>query len=150
MSYKKIGDYVVGGFIGALGFFNSSKLELRQEVNSNAELLFQNGQIVSAALVFVCLAGILGEYWFMKEMKKHHPRKELINIQKFNKKIKREKNESRKRVMSEKFDPIPQDDPSFQNRNKERINIPIFDKVSQLKNRNKNRDNKRDMNEKNV
>jgi len=55
-----------GAFIGALGLFNSSKLELRQLSNTNTELLFQNGQIISAAMIGVCMAGILGEVLFMK------------------------------------------------------------------------------------
>ena len=69
---------MVGAFIGALGLFNSSKLELRQEINTNAELLFQNGQIISASIICVCIAGILGEFWFMREMKKCPPKKDLI------------------------------------------------------------------------
>ena len=91
---------MVGVFIGALGFFNSSKLELRQEVNTNAELLFQNGQIISATLMCVCVAGILGEFWFMREMKKCPPKKELIKA--MNKdKMKRGKKKEEKNVGKE-------------------------------------------------
>ena len=39
MSYTKISHYMLGAFIGALGLFNSSKLEIRQELNTNGELL---------------------------------------------------------------------------------------------------------------
>lgn len=100
MSYAKISQYMVGAFIGALGLFNSSKLELRQEVNSNAELLFQNGQIISATVMCVCVAGILGEFWFMREMKKCPPKKELIKA--MNKdKIKRDKKKEEKNVSKE-------------------------------------------------
>ncbi len=100
MSYAKISQYMVGVFIGALGFFNSSKLELRQEVNTNAELLFQNGQIISATLMCVCVAGILGEFWFMREMKKCPPKKELIKA--MNKdKMKRGKKKEEKNVGKE-------------------------------------------------
>ena len=62
MSYQRIGNYMVGGFIGGLGLFNSSKLEVRQATETNAELIFQNGQIISAVMMFVCCAGILCEF----------------------------------------------------------------------------------------
>ena len=58
MSYTKISHYMLGAFIGALGLFNSSKLEIRQELNTNGELLFQNGQIISAALIFYVSQGL--------------------------------------------------------------------------------------------
>ncbi len=91
---------MVGAFIGALGLFNSSKLELRQEINTNAELLFQNGQIISASVICVCIAGILGEFWFMREMKKCPPKKDLIKA--LNKdKVKKSKKKEVKKVSDE-------------------------------------------------
>ncbi len=91
---------MVGAFIGALGLFNSSKLELRQEINTNAELLFQNGQIISASIICVCIAGILGEFWFMREMKKCPPKKDLIKA--LNKdKVKKSKKKEVKKVSDE-------------------------------------------------
>jgi hypothetical protein len=37
--------------IGGLGLFNSSKLEIRYETNSNLELLCQNGMIISSVII---------------------------------------------------------------------------------------------------
>lgn len=100
VSYAKISQYMVGAFIGALGLFNSSKLELRQEVNTNAELLFQNGQIISSAVMCVCVAGVMGEFWFMREMKKCPPKKDLIKA--LNKdKVKKSKKKETKKVSNE-------------------------------------------------
>lgn len=96
LSYAKISQYMVGAFIGALGLFNSSKLELRQEINTNTELLFQNGQIISASIICVCIAGILGEFWFMREMKKCPPKKDLIRAINQDKIKKSKKNEENK------------------------------------------------------
>jgi len=62
MSYKDLSNYLVGLFIGGLGFFNSWKLEARQITDTNNELLWQNGMIMSATLLFVCLAGFIGEW----------------------------------------------------------------------------------------
>ena len=87
---------MVGAFIGALGLFNSSKLEIRQEVNTNAELLFQNGQIISSAVICVCMAGIMGEFWFMREMKKCPPKKDLIKALNNDKDKKSKKKEAEK------------------------------------------------------
>ena len=42
-------------FFGFLGIFNSTKLELRQETDSNLELLFQNAQIISISVITVTL-----------------------------------------------------------------------------------------------
>ena len=53
--------YAFAAFVGVLGLFNSSKLEIRQVTNTNAELLFQNGQIISLVLILVCISGFLGE-----------------------------------------------------------------------------------------
>ena len=59
MSFKRIGNYMVVAFIGGLGLFNSSKLEIRQATDTNAELLFQNGQIISSAVIVICFAGMI-------------------------------------------------------------------------------------------
>ncbi len=61
-SYTRLSHYLAGLFVGLLGLFNSSKLELRQITDSNKELLFQNGQIISATVIFVCLAGFSGDW----------------------------------------------------------------------------------------
>ena len=54
-------SYLVLFFMGFLGFFNSASLEARQVVDSNAELLFQNGMIVSTTIMVVTIAGSIGE-----------------------------------------------------------------------------------------
>ena len=70
MSFRRISNYMIVAFGGGLGLFNSSKLEIRQATDTNAELLFQNGQIVSSAIIFICLSGILGEILVMKNRKR--------------------------------------------------------------------------------
>ena len=62
MTYKELGQYLTGLFIGGLGLFNSWKLEARQVLDSNNELLWQNGMIISGTLVLVCLSGFIGEW----------------------------------------------------------------------------------------
>ena len=54
-------SYLVLFFIGFLGFFNSASLESRQLIDSNAELLFQNGMIISTTIMAVSIAGSIGE-----------------------------------------------------------------------------------------
>ena len=70
MSFKRIGNYMVIGFMGGLGLFNSSKLEIRQATDTNAELLFQNGQIISSAVICLCVAGMMAEILVMKNRRK--------------------------------------------------------------------------------
>tara|TARA_R110000824_G_scaffold35901_16_gene112007 strand:- start:858 stop:1190 length:333 start_codon:yes stop_codon:yes gene_type:complete len=78
MSYKELGQYLAGLFIGGLGLFNSWKLEARQVIDSNNELLWQNGMIISGTLVLISLSGFIGEWanmWLgpyqLKKVKKH-------------------------------------------------------------------------------
>ena len=81
MSFKRITNYMIVAFGGGLGLFNSSKLEIRQATDTNAELLFQNGQIVSSAIIFICLSGILGEILVMKNRKrKTHRSNSMITV----------------------------------------------------------------------
>jgi len=54
-------SYLVMFFTGFLGLFNSASLEVRQLTDSNAELVFQNGMIISATLMAVSIAGCIGE-----------------------------------------------------------------------------------------
>ena len=54
-------SYLVLFFIGFLGLFNSASLELRQITDSKAELVFQNGMIISTTLMVVSIAGSIGE-----------------------------------------------------------------------------------------
>ena len=51
MSYRKLFNYLIAMGIGGLGLFNSSKLEIRYETNSNLELLCQNGMIISSVII---------------------------------------------------------------------------------------------------
>ena len=69
MSYTRIGNFIIMAFVGGLGLFNSSMLEMRQVTNSNAELIFQNGQIISSAIIFICFSGIIAECLAMKTAK---------------------------------------------------------------------------------
>ena len=72
---------MIVAFAGGLGLFNSSKLEIRQATDTNAELLFQNGQIVSSAIIFICISGILGEILVMKNRKrKTHRSNSMITV----------------------------------------------------------------------
>lgn len=81
MSFKRITNYMIVAFAGGLGLFNSSKLEIRQATDTNAELLFQNGQIVSSAIIFICISGILGEILVMKNRKrKTHRSNSMITV----------------------------------------------------------------------
>ena len=81
MSFKRITNYMIVAFGGGLGLFNSSKLEIRQATDTNAELLFQNGQIVSSAIIFICISGILGEILVMKNRKrKTHRSNSMITV----------------------------------------------------------------------
>jgi hypothetical protein len=74
MSYTRIGNFMIMAFIGGLGLFNSSKLEMRQSANTNAELIFQNGQIISCAIIFLCFSGIIAECLVMRKSRKKKPR----------------------------------------------------------------------------
>lgn len=56
---RKVLTYSSLLFFGFLGIFNSTKLELRQETDSNLELLFQNAQIVSTSIITVTLLVML-------------------------------------------------------------------------------------------
>jgi len=51
VSYRKLFNYLIAMGIGGLGLFNSSKLEIRYETNSNLELLCQNGMIISSVII---------------------------------------------------------------------------------------------------
>ena len=54
-------SYLLLFFIGFLGLFNCASLEVRQLTDSNAELLFQNGMIISVTLMAISIAGSIGE-----------------------------------------------------------------------------------------
>ena len=56
--------------IGALGLFNSSKLEIRYETNSNLELLCQNGMIISSVVILYFLLSFFVEIMVMKSKKR--------------------------------------------------------------------------------
>jgi hypothetical protein len=51
VGYRRLFNYLIGIGLGSLGLFNSSKLEIRYETNSNLELLCQNGMIVSSVII---------------------------------------------------------------------------------------------------
>lgn len=56
---RKVLTYSSLLFFGFLGIFNSTKLELRQETDSNLELLFQNAQIISISVITVTILVLL-------------------------------------------------------------------------------------------
>ncbi|MHA2217885.1 MAG: hypothetical protein ACXACY_18270 [Candidatus Hodarchaeales archaeon] len=51
MNYRRLFRYLVMIMVGGLGVFNSYKLEIRYETNSNLELLYQNGIIISTLVI---------------------------------------------------------------------------------------------------
>ena len=67
MGFKRLFRFMSVAFIGGLGLFNSTKLEIRQITDTNAELIFQNGQIISSAIVCLSLAGFLSELVLMRK-----------------------------------------------------------------------------------
>ena len=67
MGFKKLFNYMVMIFISGLGLFNSFKLEMRQTTDTNAELLFQNGQIISTAFMGLFIAAFFVEILIMKK-----------------------------------------------------------------------------------
>jgi|DEB0MinimDraft_4_1074332.scaffolds.fasta_scaffold00174_3 hypothetical protein len=67
MGFKRLFRFMSVAFVGGLGLFNSTKLEIRQITDTNAELIFQNGQIISSAIVCLSLAGILSELFLMRK-----------------------------------------------------------------------------------
>lgn len=56
--------------IGGLGLFNSSKLEVRYETNSNLELLCQNGMIISSVVILYFLLSFFVEIMVMRSKKR--------------------------------------------------------------------------------
>jgi hypothetical protein len=70
MGYKKLFNYLVLIGMGGLGLFNSSKLEIRYETNSNLELLCQNGMIISAVAIIYFTLAFFVELMVMKKRKK--------------------------------------------------------------------------------
>jgi len=121
--YKRIGNYVIGAFVGGLGLFNATKLETRYASDSNAELFCQNGQIIFSALMLVCYAGILGEFFVIRNMKKNS-HNNILKIEKYVKFPKEGKAEElidenkKDQKIKTTFDPVPQDRPKFKNRKK--------------------------------
>ncbi len=67
MGFKRLVRFMSVAFIGGLGLFNSTKLEIRQITDTNAELIFQNGQIISSAVICISLAGLLAELVLLRK-----------------------------------------------------------------------------------
>ena len=72
MSYRKLSFYMMMMGIGALGLFNSSKLEVRYETNSNLELLCQNGMIISSVVILYFLLSFFVEIMVMRSTRRGH------------------------------------------------------------------------------
>lgn len=56
--------------LGGLGLFNSTKLEIRYETNSNLELLCQNGMIISSVIVAYFFLAFWVEILMMRTMRR--------------------------------------------------------------------------------
>lgn len=69
MSYRKLSFYMLMIGVGGLGLFNATKLEIRYATNSNAELLCQNAQIISSAMIAFFLVSFIVEILIMKNGK---------------------------------------------------------------------------------
>ncbi len=82
MSYKRLFRYLVMIMLGGLGLFNSYKLELRYETNSNLELLCQNGIIVSSIVIIYFALAFMVEILFRRNL---HSRKPRVRQRKFKK-----------------------------------------------------------------
>lgn len=138
--YKRIGNYVMGAFVGGLGLFNATKLETRYASDSNAELFCQNGQIIFSALMLLCYAGILGEFLVMRKLKEK-PVNDILKIEKYMNPVQLERKmvKEREELNSKSFDPVPQDSPKFKDkrkRNKKTIN-KLVSKKKKPKKKNK-------------
>tara|TARA_B100000965_G_C19084334_1_gene537651 strand:- start:21 stop:422 length:402 start_codon:yes stop_codon:yes gene_type:complete len=72
MSYRKLSFYMMMMGIGALGLFNSYKLEIRYETNSNLELLCQNGIIISSVIICFFFLSFLVEVIVMRKGSKKY------------------------------------------------------------------------------
>ena len=70
MSYRKLSFYMMMMGMGALGLFNSYKLEIRYETNSNLELLCQNGIIISSVITCFFFLSFLIEVMVMRKGRK--------------------------------------------------------------------------------
>lgn len=71
MGYRKLFNYLIAMGIGGLGLFNSSKLEIRYETNSNLELLCQNGMIISSVVIAYFFLAFWVEILTMRTIRKH-------------------------------------------------------------------------------
>lgn len=70
MGYRKLFHYIIGMGLGSLGLFNSSKLEIRYETNSNLELLCQNGMIISSVIIVYFFLAFWVEMLMMRTMRR--------------------------------------------------------------------------------
>lgn len=70
MGYRKLFHYIIGMGLGGLGLFNSSKLEIRYETNSNLELLCQNGMIISSVIIVYFFLAFWVELLTMRTMRR--------------------------------------------------------------------------------
>ena len=70
MGYRKLFNYIIGMGLGGLGLFNSSKLEIRYETNSNLELLHQNGMIISSVIIVYFFLAFWVEMLMMRTMRR--------------------------------------------------------------------------------
>jgi hypothetical protein len=74
MSYRRLFRYLVMIMIGGLGVFNSYKLEIRYEPNTNLELLYQNGIIISTLVIIYFTLAFFIEILVSKRVSKRKRR----------------------------------------------------------------------------
>ena len=82
MGYRKLFHYIIGMGLGGLGLFNSSKLEIRYETNSNLELLCQNGMIISSVIIAYFLLAFWVEILMMRTMRRRKAMRKTFFVDK--------------------------------------------------------------------
>jgi len=84
MNYRRLFRYLVMIMIGGLGVFNSYKLEIRYEPNTNLELLYQNGIIISTLVIIYFTLAFFIEILVSKRKKRVYrtPSKEEYELMK--------------------------------------------------------------------
>lgn len=84
MNYRRLFRYLVMIMIGGLGVFNSYKLEIRYESNTNLELLYQNGIIISTLVIIYFTLAFFIEILVSKRKKRVYriPSKEEYELMK--------------------------------------------------------------------
>tara|TARA_B100001778_G_scaffold334893_1_gene348652 strand:- start:2064 stop:2348 length:285 start_codon:yes stop_codon:yes gene_type:complete len=70
ITYKRLFRHLILIGIGCLGLFNSTKLEMRYEPNTNYELLCQNGMIISSVIIVYFSLAFIIEFMVISSSKR--------------------------------------------------------------------------------